>query len=325
MIDYRNSGMGGSPMFGLLGAGSLLGQQMNQRMGQMVTPAEDPSAVSYGLNYQNSPIENDMGFLSSRMSPNASPEALSLISPSFVSGLAGGIQDAENATGKTAQINDMYRSPETQAGIFDRSRTQGFMAAPAGQSWHQAAAAADISRGPVLDYMRANTPNGMVFPFGEKDLVHVQMTPEALAQADINRGSRGAFTTTMTEAPTVAPGMNEYGNMSNAKFANLPATFDSGRSFGQAVSAAAKASGGKPDALPDPASDKAKGMMKMGMGMLEAATPQTTMDAPAAVMGRTPNFTPMTLQAGNTAGLVDNMADPNMYQRMMQFRGGLLA
>jgi hypothetical protein len=184
---------------------------------QDMGPLSD-AAVSMAMGYQNTPLENDIAYLASRVGPSASPEALALVEPTFVTELAREIRAAEEATGTTARINDMYRAPETQAEIYDRSRQQGFMAAPAGQSWHQAAVAADIARSPVLDYMRANTPASMNFPFGQEDLVHVQMSYPTMAQTGVTRGQRGAFTTTLADAGTMLGG-GDVGQMTPTSIA----------------------------------------------------------------------------------------------------------
>lgn len=161
-------------------------------------PTSD-AAISAALSYQNTPLENDIAFLASRVGPSASPEALALVDPTFVQELAREIRQAETATGATARINDLYRSPETQGQIFTelKARNPNYMVAPAGSSWHQAAVAADVARGPVLNYMRANTPSTLNFPFGQNDLVHVQMSNPTMAQTGVNRGFRGAFRQTV--------------------------------------------------------------------------------------------------------------------------------
>ena len=187
---------------------------------QDMGPLSD-AAISAALSYQNTPLENDIAYLASRVGPAASPEALALVDPTFVTELAREIRKAEEATGTTARINDLYRSPETQAEIRERALREGFMAAPAGASWHQAAVAADIARSPVLNYMRANVPASLNFPFGQEDLVHVQMSNPMMAQTGVTRSQRGAFSTTLADTGSLLGG-GDMGQMTPTYAAAAP-------------------------------------------------------------------------------------------------------
>jgi phosphoribosylcarboxyaminoimidazole (NCAIR) mutase len=187
---------------------------------QDMGPLSD-AAVSSALSYQNTPLENDIAYLASRVGPSASPEALALVEPRFVTELAREIRAAEEATGTTARINDMYRSPETQGQIYADLKAQNpnYMVAPAGSSWHQAAVAADIARSPVLNYMRENTPSSLNFPFGQEDLVHVQMSNPMMASLGINRGTRSAFGSTMGDGGFMLAG-GDMGQMTPTSVAS---------------------------------------------------------------------------------------------------------
>ena len=201
---------------GLLGTPSAAPQQ--QDMGPLSN-----AAVSAALSYQNTPLENDIAYLASRVGPNASPEALALVEPRFVTELAKEIRAAEAATNTTARINDLYRSPDTQGQLYTELKAQNpnYMVAPAGQSWHQAAVAADIARSPVLDYMRANVPASLNFPYDERDLVHVQLSDPAMASLGINKGTRGAFSSTMGDSGFMLAG-GDMGQMAPVQVAAAP-------------------------------------------------------------------------------------------------------
>ena len=200
---------------GLLGTPSVAPQQ---DMG----PLSD-AAVSAALGYQNTPLENDIAYLASRVGPSASPEALALVEPTFVTKLAREIRAAEAATNTTARINDLYRSPDTQGQLYTELKAQNpnYMVAPAGQSWHQAAVAADIARSPVLDYMRANVPASLNFPYDERDLVHVQLSDPAMASLGINKGTRGAFSSTMGDGGFMFAG-GDMGQIAPVQVAAAP-------------------------------------------------------------------------------------------------------
>lgn len=208
----------------------LLGSELNTALPTSVAPAISQeqdmgplsdAAVSAALGYQNTPLENDIAYLASRVGPSASPEALALVEPTFVTELAREIRQAEEATGTTARINDLYRSPETQAEIRQRAVKQGFMAAPAGRSWHQLAIAADVARSPVLDYMRANVPDTMRFPYGQEDLVHVQLSAPAMASIGANRDMGSAFRTTLNDPGSLLGG-GDMGRMTPVSVASAP-------------------------------------------------------------------------------------------------------
>lgn len=200
--------------------GSAMPQGILQQ--QDMGPLSD-AAVSAALGYQNTPLENDIAYLASRVGPSASPEALALVEPRFVTELAREIRAAEAATNTTARINDLYRSPDTQGQLYTELKAQNpnYMVAPAGQSWHQAAVAADIARSPVLDYMRANVPASLNFPYDERDLVHVQLSDPAMASLGINKGTRGAFSSTMGDGGFMLAG-GDIGQMAPVQVAAAP-------------------------------------------------------------------------------------------------------
>jgi hypothetical protein len=196
---------------------------------QDMGPLSD-AAISAALTYQNTPLENDIAYLASRVGPSASPEALALVEPSFVSELARELRTAEEATGTTARINDLYRSPDTQGELYTRLKAQdpNYMVAPAGSSWHQGAIAADISRGPVLNYMRANTPPTLNFPYDERDLVHVQLSdPEIAAlgyemtSGKFDKSPLRAFTSTIGDGGLMLAG-GDMGQMAPVQVAAAP-------------------------------------------------------------------------------------------------------
>ena len=189
---------------------------------QDMGPLSD-AAISAALSYQNTPLEDDIAYLASRVGPSASPEALALVEPAFVTELARELRKAEEATGTTARINDLYRSPDTQGQLYAELKAQNpnYMVAPAGQSWHQAAVAADISRSPVLSYMRANVPSSLNFPYGENDLVHVQLSDPTLASLGINKATRGAFSTTLADTGSLLGG-GDMGQMTPTYAAAAP-------------------------------------------------------------------------------------------------------
>lgn len=218
-----NGGMLGTPSVAQSGMsfnGGLLGTPLAAPQQQDMGPLSD-AAVSMALGYQNTPLENDIAFLASRIGPSASPEALALVEPTFVTQLAREIRAAEEATGATARINDMYRSPETQGQIYAELKAQNpnYMVAPAGMSWHQAAVAADIARGPVLNYMRSNVPASLNFPFKTDDLVHVQMSDADMAALGIKKATRSAFNSTMGDGGFMLAG-GDLGQMAPASVAN---------------------------------------------------------------------------------------------------------
>jgi hypothetical protein len=207
--------------------GSAMPQGILQQ--QDMGPLSD-AAVSAALGYQNTPLENDIAYLASRVGPSASPEALALVEPTFVTELARELRKAEEATGTTARINDLYRSPDTQGELYTRLKAQdpNYMVAPAGSSWHQGAIAADIARSPVLNYMRANTPSTLNFPYGQNDLVHVQLSdPEIAAlgyQMNANKFDKSplrAFTSTMGDGGFMLAG-GDFGQMSPVSVAAAP-------------------------------------------------------------------------------------------------------
>lgn len=196
---------------------------------QDMGPLSD-AAISAALSYQNTPLENDIAYLASRVGPSASPEALALVEPAFVTELARELRKAEETTGTTARINDLYRSPDTQGELYTRLKAQdpNYMVAPAGSSWHQGAIAADIARSPVLNYMRANTPSTLNFPYGQNDLVHVQLSdPEIAAlgyQMKANKFDKSplrAFTSTMGDGGFMLAG-GDFGQMSPVSVAAAP-------------------------------------------------------------------------------------------------------
>lgn len=207
---------------GLLGTPSAAPQQ---DMG----PLSD-AAISAALNYQNTPLENDIAYLASRIGPSASPEALALVEPRFVTELAKSIRAAEAETGETARINDMYRSPETQGQLYAELKAQdpNYMVAPAGRSLHQGAFSADIARGPILNYMRANVPSSLNFPYGQKDLVHVQLSnPEMAALGykmtpkGVDKSPFGAFTSTIGDGGFMFAG-SDLGQIAPIQVAAAP-------------------------------------------------------------------------------------------------------
>ena len=208
---------------GLLGTPSVAPQQ---DMGPLSN-----AAVSAALGYQNTPLENDIAYLASRVGPNASPEALALVEPRFVTELAKEIRAAEAATNTTAIINDLYRSPETQGQLYAEKKAidPNYMVAPAGRSLHQGAFSADIARSPVLDYMRANTPASLNFPYDERDLVHVQLSdPEIKALGykmtpkGVDKTPFGAFTSTMGDDGGLMFAGGDFGQMAPVQVAAAP-------------------------------------------------------------------------------------------------------
>ena len=210
--------------------GGLLGTSLAAPQQQDMGPLSD-AAISAALSYQNSPLENDIAFLASRIGPSASPEALALVEPKFVTELAKEIRTAEEATGTTARINDMYRSPETQGKLYAELKAQdpNYMVAPAGKSLHQGAFSADISRGPVLDYMRANTPASLNFPYGPRDLVHVQLSDPEIAALGYNvtsgrvdKSPFGAFTSTIGDDGGVMFAGGDMGQLTPSSIAASP-------------------------------------------------------------------------------------------------------
>jgi len=207
--------------------GSAMPQGILQQ--QDMGPLSD-AAVSAALGYQNTPLENDIAYLASRVGPSASPEALALVEPRFVTELAKSIRAAEAATGETARINDMYRSPETQGQLYAELKAQdpNYMVAPAGRSLHQGAFSADIARGPILNYMRANVPSSLNFPYGQKDLVHVQLSnPEMAALGykmtpkGVDKSPFGAFTSTIGDGGFMFAG-SDLGQIAPIQVAAAP-------------------------------------------------------------------------------------------------------
>ena len=207
--------------------GSAMPQGILQQ--QDMGPLSD-AAVSAALGYQNTPLENDIAYLASRVGPSASPEALALVEPRFVTELAREIREAEAATNTTARINDMYRSPETQGQLYAELKAQdpNYMVAPAGKSLHQGAFSADIARSPVLNYMRANTPASLNFPYGQNDLVHVQLSDPEMAALGyqmtprgVDKSILGAFTSTMGDGGFMLAG-GDMGQMAPVQVAAAP-------------------------------------------------------------------------------------------------------
>src|SRR4249920_142173 len=115
------------------------------------------------------------------------------LNPVFAGRLSQAIQAAEAATGSRANLTDLYRSPETQAqyyanykghpvtfgGVTYNPQRQGGLAAAPGKSQHQQGTAADVSHGPVLDWLHRNASQfGLEFLKGgayAKDPVHIQL------------------------------------------------------------------------------------------------------------------------------------------------------
>jgi hypothetical protein len=115
------------------------------------------------------------------------------LNPVFASRLSQAIQAAEAATGSKATLTDLYRSPETQAqyyanytgrsvsfgGVRYSPQGQGGLAAAPGTSRHERGTAADVSHGPVLDWLHQHAGQfGLEFLKGSayaRDPVHVQL------------------------------------------------------------------------------------------------------------------------------------------------------
>lgn len=134
------------------------------------------------------------------------------INPTFGQRLLSAMQAAEGATGSQARITDMSRPATRQAQYYANytqrpvtwqgqtysPQEQGGLAAPPGRSRHQIGQAADIARGPVLDWLHAHAPDyGLEFlpgRAGRNDPVHIQLArgwkgdlpsaaPQMMAQA----------------------------------------------------------------------------------------------------------------------------------------------
>jgi hypothetical protein len=102
------------------------------------------------------------------------------LDPQFGGRLAQAAQDFEAQTGSRARFSDLKRTTEEQAGLYDRYRRgEGGLAAPPGHSRHEGGYAADVPRGPFLDWLHENAPKyGLEFLSGaafRADPVHVQM------------------------------------------------------------------------------------------------------------------------------------------------------
>lgn len=115
------------------------------------------------------------------------------MNPIFVQRLQSAINDAEAATGSKATVTDLYRDPTRQAQYYANYKQRpvdyggrtynpqhpGGLAAAPGRSRHQVGQAADISRGPVLDWLHHNANNyGLEFLPGKafkRDPVHIQL------------------------------------------------------------------------------------------------------------------------------------------------------
>ena len=177
------------------------------------------------------------------------------LNPTFASRLTQAIQAAEAATGSKANLTDLYRSPQTQAqyyanytgrpvsfgGVTYSPQGQGGLAAAPGRSQHQQGTAADISHGPVLDWLHKNASQfGLEFLKGSayaKDPVHIQLAggrgaASQLAYNTVNPGpgnitssaqplqswapldtpptDRGILNATPMWDDTVDPGMAKY-------------------------------------------------------------------------------------------------------------------
>jgi hypothetical protein len=143
----------------------------------------DPAAA--GLNYKPTTMENDVAYLAGRTAPPAPKQAnlknyanpLAAVDPRLITGLSGALRQAEKATGKTARINDIYRTPEHQASYGPPVAGKR---AGANQSWHQAGIAADIQPGAILNALTANggqllSQYGLSQPMPGSDPAHIQL------------------------------------------------------------------------------------------------------------------------------------------------------
>jgi hypothetical protein len=102
------------------------------------------------------------------------------LDPEFGGRLAQAAQAFEAQTGSKARFSDLKRSTEEQSALYDRYRRgEGGLAAPPGHSRHEGGYAADVPRGPFLDWLHDNADRyGLEFLKGaafRADPVHVQL------------------------------------------------------------------------------------------------------------------------------------------------------
>jgi spore germination cell wall hydrolase CwlJ-like protein len=102
--------------------------------------------------------------------------------PEFMSRLQAGITAAEQATGTPIKITSMHRTTQEQAALFAKYQAGGNLAAPPGQSRHEAGAAADLADTPARAWLREHAKEfGLETLKGDVDKPHIQMSRTQLA------------------------------------------------------------------------------------------------------------------------------------------------
>jgi hypothetical protein len=121
-----------------------------------INVATPPGGPSAGVGAPS----NTVDFLHDRATGRAVGRAGDL-NPNFADRLQAAIRAGEEATGHTAKVLDYGRTKEEQAQAYHNYLTgQGGLAAPPGQSRHQYGEAADLSSGPVRDWLRKTSDDG---------------------------------------------------------------------------------------------------------------------------------------------------------------------
>lgn len=152
------------------------------------------------------------------------------LNPEFAQRLASAVSAAEAATGTRASFTSLYRDSREQADLYARYLAGGGLAAPPGRSRHERGTAADIPRGPILDWLHKNAGQfGLEFlkgPAFARDPVHIQMAGSvtgspSVATIGASMGGNEASATKQRLSDLVRSTLIEPFNAANQSLADM--------------------------------------------------------------------------------------------------------